>query len=1788
MANEGLRSYTKQIQNTIGNVASAYINLNKENANLHLVIPLITTQGPNSMGINLVWNHQDKEKRGNFGKGFKLSLYQNIIETNNNQIDVIEADGSTSTYEKQKDGSYYCIENRCTLKKDTVDIGDGEYENYQIIDQQGNSLYFDETYTFYPTMIQYQNGHWIHISETEMENGKGAELEFKVENQLKTEVTYKQDGAILYRVNIEYNTNQELTAIRYYKEGSKVKELSIQYRANEIRIADEILKDYAIYTFTNQQVTKIVEVVNNSIDNARETTIFYEERRTTVTDEDGKKIYIYFDENHFPLFELDEEGNVVQTKYDPKTKQLISRSSPISVKNKEESKTPSILQFSKTSGISTPEKAEVDPLFSGIIEDAYLVSGTGNLSYSCYIQGLGNDSITAVLWGKQITPYSINSRVEVKLSADGYDIGWFKKKSPDDCFELLTLGINSLKGFYKVTLTITLTGNASIVLGGIQIIKKHYGTSFQYDSNGNRTEVKFHNSSNFVGYNSSGLPDYSIGKDSSLCHYIYDKKGNMTEAFTAYGGTLEQTYDENNNMTKKIFKNASGTKKIETSNTYDSRGRKLLTQTNELGSTTRYEYDPFGKIKKITDALSIVTEYSYNAFDNLTKIIFNNQDEVNYTYDSKNNLETITLPNGTLYQFDYDSFRNINKVKMNGITIVSYVYDLKTGLIQSQTYGDSEDTVQFIYDSKYNIKEIKLNGILKYQYEYDQYNRVIQVKDCEGNLVKEYAYNQEDQIIKVTTNDAILNYQYNSLGEIIQKKRTLDSNMLIESFCPISNSKGFSPENFIGYLQGKTNMLGTIFNKNAELKNGQYSCKPYNYKTGKETLVSYTRAGMVPCILCGNSNPICYTPPKSTIYDNNGSIAFWFYPIESSTTRRYLFYTQSGSCYIGVYIDTNNKVTIEFKTTNGSMFVDSIESKIKLNEWNFFGLNFISRDDGQGYAKQFIYELYLNEEIKKDCINHLVTIEGGIYHIGYRFNGTTGNMELNCRITALMIGCRTHISRTEMKRIYQLSKDYLFYSTQLDSDGVDYSNTTTYPITDTMKNYKIYPLQNNLKSLTGISPIGYEVRRVSPTDKDRTFQYNPQSKRYAYVADGYQLEYDLDTADAGTILMRVFIREDREKQYFFEIKDVGEQRIGLYRGQDKYIYIEIDGVSTKTNLYFSSQQWHTVGLSFKDRFTSEGTYVFVEAYLNGATYSIEQEIAENYDMFYLSVGRCFETEIIKDNIVEYETSHSLFGQIEMLVTQDKYSEKEELDTISNAVKETTKLSIYDELGMLQKTEINLDRTNILTHKYQYKKGNISTSHITGFIDKETITYGNRVVERKYNPDSVGNITWIEDTIFGSHSYEYNDRGNLRRDNSTIYDYDSNGNITKAGATTFTYDSISRLSSVDGKEITYGTNSLYPVSYNGNTYEWEGRKLVKITHSNGAMTTYSYNEQGLRTGKVVNGFVYRYFYDNDQLITELAPGYRIDYLYDEHNQVYGFIYNNDTKYFYIRDWLQNILGIIDSSGNLVVKYEYSAYGEIISITGSLASTIGVYNPFRYKGYYYDIESDMYYCNSRYYNPLWCRFISPDSIEYLDPSNINGMNLFAYCNNDPVNKIDPSGHFAISLTVLGLIIGAVVGATAGGVVAYDIAKKSGAEGWELAGWTMLGIVGGGFAGGALGAGVGHFVSALTGIKGLSFLGGHIFAIKDTIALGHFGYVAMAGEFGFGFYQISPADYESMTAIQRWTINSKFLDDCAKLGANFAVFPNRTIGPDSTLYAEINYLLELGYQWTTDLSELIRRLF
>ena len=212
---------------------------------------------------------------------------------------------------------------------------------------------------------------------------------------------------------------------------------------------------------------------------------------------------------------------------------------------------------------------------------------------------------------------------------------------------------------------------------------------------------------------------------------------------------------------------------------------------------------------------------------------------------------------------------------------------------------------------------------------------------------------------------------------------------------------------------------------------------------------------------------------------------------------------------------------------------------------------------------------------------------------------------------------------------------------------------------------------------------------------------------------------------------------------------------------------------------------------------------------------------------------------------------------------------------------------------------------------------------------------------------------------------------------------------------------------------------------------------------------------------------------------------------------------------------------------MVKYTYTAYGEVTKQIIKQRN-VSTYNSFLYKRYYYDVETSLFWLSSRYYSPELCRLISPDSVEYLDPRSINGLNLYAYCNNDPINKYDLSGHFAISLTMLCLIIGAAIGATVGGIAAYNIAKDQGAEGWELFGWTMAGIVGGCIVGGALGAGAGALVTKATGILGFLIVKGNVFVVTKTMVIGHNGYAALGSSLGYGYYQISDDLYNSMTSV------------------------------------------------------------
>ena len=111
-----------------------------------------------------------------------------------------------------------------------------------------------------------------------------------------------------------------------------------------------------------------------------------------------------------------------------------------------------------------------------------------------------------------------------------------------------------------------------------------------------------------------------------------------------------------------------------------------------------------------------------------------------------------------------------------------------------------------------------------------------------------------------------------------------------------------------------------------------------------------------------------------------------------------------------------------------------------------------------------------------------------------------------------------------------------------------------------------------------------------------------------------------------------------------------------------------------------------------------------------------------------------------------------------------------------------------------------------------------------------------------------------------------------------------------------------------------------------------------------------------------------------------------------------------------------------------EYSYDAWGNCTIVTDK--SGIATLNPFRYRGYYYDEETGLYYLQTRYYDPEVGRFISRDSIEYADPETICGFNLYAYCGNNPVMNVDPTGLAAIAATIaiLGIFGIIIVGAVA----------------------------------------------------------------------------------------------------------------------------------------------------------------
>lgn len=352
-----------------------------------------------------------------------------------------------------------------------------------------------------------------------------------------------------------------------------------------------------------------------------------------------------------------------------------------------------------------------------------------------------------------------------------------------------------------------------------------------------------------------------------------------------------------------------------------------------------------------------------------------------------------------------------------------------------------------------------------------------------------------------------------------------------------------------------------------------------------------------------------------------------------------------------------------------------------------------------------------------------------------------------------------------------------------------------------------------------------------------------------------------------------------------------------------------------------------------------------------------------------------------------------------------------------------------------------------TVNYTFVNSPWDTTKTSSLVETVTSKVNNyAAVTYTYEYDYNGNVTKISLSNGAEFRYEYDDLGQLLREDNTVqnrtyvYTYDNAGNIltkstyalTAAGSTPSTLYSTynylygdttwgDKLTSYRGVSFTYDEIGNPLTYYNGSSYSfsWENARQLATLSKGSYNLSFEYNNEGIRTSKTVNGVEHIYHLSNSLVMAEEWGNHLVLYLYDADGSPIGMQYRNTSyaegtfdTYWFEKNLQGDVVAVYNQAGTKLIAYTYDAWGNSsVSYYNSGASTTATYNPFRYRGYYLDSESGFYYLNSRYYDPAIGRFITADKLTTVKATafNVTDKNLYSYCDNNPVTRTDDGGMF-----------------------------------------------------------------------------------------------------------------------------------------------------------------------------------
>lgn len=367
------------------------------------------------------------------------------------------------------------------------------------------------------------------------------------------------------------------------------------------------------------------------------------------------------------------------------------------------------------------------------------------------------------------------------------------------------------------------------------------------------------------------------------------------------------------------------------------------------------------------------------------------------------------------------------------------------------------------------------------------------------------------------------------------------------------------------------------------------------------------------------------------------------------------------------------------------------------------------------------------------------------------------------------------------------------------------------------------------------------------------------------------------------------------------------------------------------------------------------------------------------------------------------------GQVDTLTSRVTYGDSMDSE---NTVKEYGLAYEYDENGNIT-CEYSVDSDGIKTLRYRY-------------------TY-----------DEANQMTRVDDNIQSkTYIYEYDKGGN--RVSEKIYDFiypNTRGVLRKTIKSEYNYITWNdRLSKYDGKTISYD-NAGNPTSYDGKTFTWKGKQLVAIKAADGSRTTFDYDADGLRTRKTQYDeegkklYYVDYVWSNGKILTqyitliasstdrngvtkyfEIGP-IPSKIIYDDSGTPQGFIFADGVQFAFVRNLQGDVIAVVNQDGEVMMEYSYDPWGNIeyhlneeYIPTEEAALIFTALCPLTYRGYNYDFTTGLYYLQSRYYNPEWGRFLNCDDTSILlgTQGETHNANMFAYCANNPVNRVDYIGY------------------------------------------------------------------------------------------------------------------------------------------------------------------------------------